>query len=173
MSSGDIGQHRGSFFVDGQRLQAKQRSADAAEEDRENDSAWEFGLWRSANSYMFPVSGRTADWPVDGILDKWMYARDEKKGRQKAQLCSQAGACKVQTSSWDWVWLVQCTPLFICFHNAWRSISRQFLSWAGSSPSPCLANVSSFHPADEQHKHIWLRVGQGFLWGVCSCKHKL
>ncbi len=29
--------------------------------------------WRGANSYVFFISGWTADWPVEGTLDKWMY----------------------------------------------------------------------------------------------------
>lgn len=57
------------FFCYGKRLQAKQRSTDATEEEKENDWGWGFGLWRSANSYKLPINGGIADGPVDGILD--------------------------------------------------------------------------------------------------------
>ena len=51
---------------DGQRLGAKQRTADATEVgkgERLRDENFEF--WRRANSYMFSIRGWTADWWVD------------------------------------------------------------------------------------------------------------
>lgn len=59
MSSGDPGRHRGSF-LDGHRLKAKHRSADATE----NEKGEQMGtrIWRSANSYSVPDEWNNLRW---------------------------------------------------------------------------------------------------------------
>lgn len=71
------------------------------------------------------------------LIDQWTRYRTnecmdgwaEKKEGTKVQLCSWLWACKVRTSKRDWVWLLVYLPFFICFKNAWRSISRHFISF--------------------------------------------
>lgn len=74
MNSGDIHQHHGSFsfflfFCDYTDLEAKWMSVDATEEGKETNYENSMRIWplENKNSCTFPVSGRPADGPVDGI----------------------------------------------------------------------------------------------------------
>lgn len=162
------------FYSDGQRLKAKQWSADATEEEEENKWGWDFGL------YMFSISGWTADWSVDEIWDKWMYVLEVKK--KESNFCSLAGACTVRTNSKDWVWFIQCITFFIYF-NVWLKKNRLArhlkalykLSWEFPPLVLLLETFPAFFQPmqNEQHKRIWVPTDKDFSRGVRCYKNNM
>lgn len=110
MSSGDIGRHCGSFFVDGQRLKAKQRSAGATKEEKENNPGWGFGLWTSANSYVFPISGR--DVGQMNVRTRW-----EERKAESAALLPDPGLVKFKPAA-ETGCGSHSVPRLFCF-NVW------------------------------------------------------
>lgn len=98
------------FFFNGQRLKAKQRSADATEVEKEKDQKWQFGLLdkclqlhslnKWTDSVLMSVRNRTHE---------CMYGWEDGKQPRKLQFCSLAGVCKAITSVRARVWSFYCT----------------------------------------------------------------
>lgn len=146
MNSGDIGQHCGSFFVvvvDGQRLTSNVEVCGCywggkrkrLWERCENSDFWEVHVpskWKAS----WLTSGRDI-----GQMNVCMDELRRKKGRKFSsapgfELVKLEPARETGCGSW-WISLSSFVLIF-GFKNAWRSISRHFISWFGNSPS-CLA----------------------------------